>query len=520
MDKLRLADLLAALSQASDLGMGQPPETAIRSCLVATTFARQMGISERDVGSIYYATLLQHVGCTAYAHETAALFGGDDIALRAGGAKVDFGNTRESLAYLLLGIGKGQSPRTRAHAVFTALRYGQTFDQELYRSNCEVAVHIANRLDLDAIVQRGLNEMYERWDGKGNPHHLTGDDISLPARFAQVASQAVLFHGIGGPDVAIDVVRRRAGTTLDPTLAHAFADNGAELLAGCDSVDASIAMIDAEPEPRLRIPESHLEQVASAFAVMVDLKSPFFHGHSAGVSELAGAGAIELGIPEPEVVNIRLAGLLHDLGRVGVPSGIWDKPGPLTTSEWEQVRLHPYYSERILSRSSALAHLAMLAGMHHERMDGSGYHRQSAASAIPMGARLLAAADTYQAMTEARAYRPARTPAEAASELESEVEQGRLDAEVVRAILSVAGHAPARAAITWPANLTEREVQVLRLAARGKSNREIADALFISPKTADHHVQHIYAKIGVSTRAGAAIFAMEHDLIRDHHSIE
>jgi HD-GYP domain-containing protein (c-di-GMP phosphodiesterase class II) len=214
-----------------------------------------------------------------------------------------------------------------------------------------------------------------------------------------------------------------------------------------------------------------------------------------------------------DAIRIRRAGLLQDLGRAGVPNGIWDKPGPLTTTEWEQVRLHPYHSERILLRSPALTPLAPLAGMHHERLDGSGYYRQAMGESIPAGARLLAAADAYQAMTERRPYRPSHTPEEAAAELRGDAASGRLDPQAVHAVLEVAGHIIEPVRSEWPAGLTSREVEVLRLAARGMSNREIGAALSISPKTADHHIQHIYTKIGVSTRAGAAIFAMEHDLL-------
>jgi HD-GYP domain-containing protein (c-di-GMP phosphodiesterase class II) len=508
---LRLADLLAALSQVTDLGMGQPPENAIRSCLLATSLARQMELAERDVADVYYATLLQHVGCTAYAHETAALFGGDDIAVRADGVKIDFANPKEALPFVLFGLGKGATPLRRAQAVIAAISKGQKFDEELARSNCEVAVHTTRRLGLGNGVQRGLNEIYERWDGKGNPGKLSGDDIALPARFAQLASQAVLFEGLGGLDLVSEVIRRRTGSALDPSIADAFLRHGRELLAEITSADASVAVIEAEPEPHLRIAESRLDEVARAFADLVDLKSPFMHGHSVGVSELAEAAATTLGFTEADVIRVCRAGLLHDLGRTGVPNGIWDKPGPLTASEWEQVRLHPYHSERILSRSSALAPLAPLAGMHHERLDGSGYYRQ--ATMIPTGARVLAAADAYQAMTQERPHRPALTPSAAAEQLNSEAARGRLDAEAVRAVLDAAGHPPARARLTWPAGLSDREVQVLRLVARGYSNREIARLLWISPKTAGHHVQHIYAKIGVSTRAAAAMFAMEHDLI-------
>jgi HD-GYP domain-containing protein (c-di-GMP phosphodiesterase class II)/DNA-binding CsgD family transcriptional regulator len=511
--ELRLADLIAALSQVTDLGMGQPPEGATRSCLLATSLARRMDLSERDVGDIYYATLLQHIGCTAYAHETAALFGGDDIAVRAGGARIDSANPKEALPFLLFELGKGATPLGRVRAVIAAISKGQKIDEELARSNCEVAVHMTRRLGLGTGVQRGLNEIYERWDGKGDPRKLAREDIALPARFAQVASQAVLFDRLGGLELAVEVIRRRAGTALDPSIADTFLRYGRELLVEITSVDASVAVVEAEPEPHRWIAEPRLDEVARAFADLVDLKSPFMHGHSVGVSELAEAAAANLSLTEDEVVCVRRAGLLHDLGRTGVPNGIWDKPGPLTATEWEQVRLHPYHSERILSRSSALAPLASLAGMHHERQDGSGYYRQATAAMIPSGARVLAAADVYQAMTQDRPHRPPLTPSVAAEQLNSEATRGRLDAEAVRAVLEVTGHPPVR--LTWPAGLSDREVQVLRLVARGHSNREIARLLWISPKTAGHHVQHIYAKIGVSTRAAAAMFAMEHDLVRN-----
>ncbi|HSL01717.1 MAG TPA: HD domain-containing phosphohydrolase [Rubrobacteraceae bacterium] len=510
---MRLADLIAALSQVTDLGMGQPPEAATRSCLLAVGLARRMDLSERDVADVYYTTLLQHVGCTAYSHETAALFGGDDIAVRSGGARIYFGNPKEALPYLLLELGKGATPLGRARAVISAISKGQKFDEELTRSNCEVAVHMTRRLGLGTGVQRGLDEIYERWDGKGNPRRLSGDDIALPARCAQVASQAVLFNRLGGPDLAVEMVRRRMGTGLDPSIADSFVRHGRGLLAEIASADASVAVIATEPEPHRRIAEPGLDEVARAFADMVDLKSPFMHGHSSAVSELAQTAAAGLGLAQADVARVRRAGLLHDLGRTGVPNGIWDKPGPLTATEWEQVRLHPYHSERILSRSPALAPLAPLAGMHHERQDGSGYHRQATATMIPTGARLLAAADAYQAMTQERPHRPALTTSAAAEQLSSEAAQGRLDGEAVRAVLEAAGHPSPH--LAWPAGLSDREVQVLRLVARGHSNREIARLLWISPKTAGHHVQHIYAKTGVSTRAAAAMFAMEHDLIRE-----
>jgi HD-GYP domain-containing protein (c-di-GMP phosphodiesterase class II) len=413
----------------------------------------------------------------------------------------------------LTSIGKGAPPLSRARAVVNAFRLGSSFDAALSRSNCEAAVNIAGRLGMGAGVCQGLSGIYERWDEKGNPRKLAGDEIPLPARFVQVATQTVLFHQMGGEDLAVATVERRAGGALDPEIASGIAQHGRLLLRELDSLDPALAVLDAEPEPYRLIAGSRIDEVARAFGDMVDLKSPFTLGHSTGVSRLAESAAIACGLPPEEVIHVRRAGLLHDLGRAGVRNGIWDKPGPLTMAEWEQVRLHPYHSERILSRSTPLAPLAPLAGMHHERLDGSGYHRQAGGESIPAAARLLAAADAYQAMTQRRPHRDAYVPEVAARELESDARRGRLDAAAVREVLEAAGHTPARIRSEWPAGLTSREVQVLRLAAQGMSNREIGASLSISPKTADHHIQHIYTKIGVSTRAGAAIFAMEHDLV-------
>jgi putative nucleotidyltransferase with HDIG domain len=266
-------------------------------------------------------------------------------------------------------------------------------------------------------------------------------------------------------------------------------------------------------QPVREIPADRLETVAEAFADMVDLKTPFTLGHSSGVAKLATAAADRLGLTDARAV--RVAALLHDLGRTAVGTGVWEKPGALSTTEWEQVRLHPYHSERILARSAALEPLARIAGMHHERQDGSGYHHGASAAEVPVESRVLAVADAYQAMTQPRVHRAAMTPEAAAEVVSAEVSIGRFDPEIARAILEVSGQRPRTARTAWPAGLSDREVEVLRLVAGGLSNRAIAEQLVISQRTAEHHVQHVYDKIGTSTRAAAAMFAMAHGLLRD-----
>jgi HD-GYP domain-containing protein (c-di-GMP phosphodiesterase class II) len=217
-------------------------------------------------------------------------------------------------------------------------------------------------------------------------------------------------------------------------------------------------------------------------------------------------------LSDDERATLRRAALLHDLGRVGVPTAVWERPGPLRRSDWEQVRLHPYQSGRILERSAVLQPIAALAAAHHEKLDGSGYPRQVKGSELSTAARLLAAADCYQALTEDRPHRSAHSPVGAAEILLGQVTAGRLDAECVKAVLAAAGQQVPGRRLTRPAGLTEREVEVLRLVARGASNADIARELVVSRRTAEHHVQHIYGKIGVSTRAAAALFAMQHGL--------
>jgi HD-GYP domain-containing protein (c-di-GMP phosphodiesterase class II) len=352
-----------------------------------------------------------------------------------------------------------------------------------------------------------------------------GDDVAVRGRGDQVdatvpAEALGLLWGLGDGSSplarigllahALPRAKRWSGRILDPGLADTFASRGHELLEELERIeDLHVAVVDAEPGLRRTVTERQLDQVARGFADAVDLKSPYLHGHSSGVAELAETAARLMGMREPEALAVRRAGLFHDLGRAGVPTGLWDKPGPLSRSDWEQVRLHPYHTERILGRAPMLAAVGRLAGAHHERLDGSGYHRGTPAQLLGMDARVLAAADVYQALVSERPHRPARTPAEAASTLAAEP---GLDREAVAAVLEATGHRPARR-LSFPAGLTGREVEVMRLLVRGRSERQIAAELYIAASTVHTHIVHIYEKAGVSTRAGAAVFAMEHGLI-------
>jgi HD-GYP domain-containing protein (c-di-GMP phosphodiesterase class II) len=479
--------------------------------VIATRLARQLGLPDEEVRAVFYTSLLEHVGCTAYAHETAAAFG-DELVMNVAAAKTNLADPRDLLRVFVPEVTRGLPAAARARVALFAVGRGARFGKAFTTATCEVARETARRLALPEGVQLGLYHVFEWFNGKGAPAGLKGEEVPVAARVARVAGLAVFFDRVGGPELAVTALRARGGGLIDPTVVAVFVEHATDLLGELAAGDPRAALLELEPAPVMVVSRAELDEVAVAFADIADLKSPFFHEHSRRVAVLARDAARRCGLAEPEVAEVHLAGLLHDLGRVSVSDAVWEKPAPLTSLEWEQVRLHAYHSERILSGSTALARLAPIVGMHHERQDGSGYHRGLAGHAVPMAARILAAADVYGALTQARAHRPARDAAAAVTELRAEARRARLDADAVECVLAAAGER-ARARRSWPAELTDREVEVLRLVADGLGNRELARRLVISPRTAEHHVQHVYAKIGVSSRAAAALFALEHGLL-------
>jgi HD-GYP domain-containing protein (c-di-GMP phosphodiesterase class II) len=511
LPKLRLAELIAALSLATDLGMGQPMEHALRTCLLSIRLGKELGVSEQVLAEVYYVALLRRIGCTSDSHELGALFG-DDLAAHTRVFILDFARPVEVLEDMLRYAGAGTPLWRRIRLLARALAAGPDVPRTLFRASCEVAQRFAEQLGFSAAIGQALGQTFERWDGRGLPNNSTGEEIRLSARIVHVAEDAEVFHRMAGVDSAIAVIRKRSGSRHDPSVAEHFVREAHRLLDALDAGSAWEAVLAEEPGAWRLVSEEQLDVVLRAMAAFADLKSPYLTGHSLGVSALAATAAEQSKLPTADVVDVRRAALVHDLGRVGVPSGIWEKAGPLTESEWERVRLHAYYTERVLARPKALHRLGALAGLHHERLDGSGYHRAVPSIMLPMPARILAAADAYHAMTEARPHRVALAPEVAATELQRRAGAGQLDGDAVVAVLNAAGHVERRR-VTRPTTLSPREVEVVRLVARGLSKREIADRLVISPSTVDHHIRHIYTKIGVSTRAGATLFAMQHGLL-------
>jgi len=512
---IRRAEIIAALSLATDLAMGQPMDNALRSCVLAMRLGEALGLARGDMLAVYWSALLRHVGCNAESHSMAALFG-DEVELNRDVALTDVGSAAEMMP-LIVGMLRKANAGARPLAMLTAVAAGfassRAVAAQAVSGHCEVAERLAARLGLAADIVAAVGQAEERWDGRGLPAGLKGEAIPVAVRVVNLARDAIVLTAALGAEAAEAKLRQRRARAYDPQVVDVFVNRHRTLTGGFEALVSWDEVLRLEPEPRVILADADIDAACLAMADFADVKSPFTGGHSRAVAALAREAGRRLGVPSGEVAALNRAALLHDIGQSAISARIWTKPGPLSEREWEEVRLHPYYGERILSRSPVLSGLGAIVGAHHERLDGRGYHRGIGSAGLAMPARLLSAAEAYQGMREDRPYRPAISRTRAAAELKREVATGRLDADCVDAVLAAAGHAVAPVRKRLPADLTEREIEILRQIARGGTMKEIGRALSISPKTVDNHIQHIYAKITVKTRAGAVLFAIEQGIV-------
>ena len=512
MTDIRLAEVLAALSLAGDLGHGRSLEHSLRATYLACHLGASVGLDDRERRNVFYTGLLQAVGCVGNAHAMSTEMGMDEIAFKS---EIAVANLADRSAQLKVAVRHFGSAAGALRPLVIARAFTERdAPREMTRAHCEVGAMVARRAGLGEDVAAGLFSVFERWDGLGQPVGSRGAATPIASRVVAVGIAADLFYLGGDEGVALSRISEASGMALDPDLARAFQELGRrrslwDALVAPRLWDDCLAL---EPQPRHTLDLASLDELAFTLADFADVKSPSFVGHSRGVAALAASAARNLGLGDGEIGLVRRAALLHDIGRASVPNTILDKPRALTPGERERVRLHVYYTERVLERSPALSACAPFAGAHHERLDGSGYHRGTKASALPMGVRILGAADTFQALTEPRPYRAAITGEHAASVAMQEAEAGRLDRDAVEAVVAAASGIPPRR-VRAPSTLTDRELEVVRLLGAGHSNRQIAGRLQISENTARHHLESVYAKLEVTTRTGAVMQALARGLL-------
>src|SRR6266581_6791959 len=513
---VRRADFLMALAYATDLATGHSRDFALRSCVLAMRFAEVLGLDENMRRKVYHQALLRYIGCNADTHLLATAWG-DEITLRRELHYIDMGNRAEFVETFVRAITRklaGASPEELAKAVERGLAEGPQVNIPILSGHCEVAQRIAERIGLPEDIRENLGQIYERWDGKGLPRGLSGDAVKYPVRLVTLAQDAIALTDHHGFETMKAMIAKRAGGGYEPELVDLFLTHAEKLLAGLDGPVDRETILALEPVPHSMLDEEACDEAYLAIADMIDMRMPFTFGHSRAVASLAYAAGKHLGLPASDIRDVRRAAHTHDIGELAVPVSTWMRAGPLTERETDAARLHPYHGERALASLGGDGKaVAALVQRHHEHLDGSGYYRNSRGPDLSPAARVLAAAEAFQTAREARPYRPAMSDVAAAAKLRGAVREGRLCPDAVEAVLTCAGQ-PARRSAERLAGLTPREIEVLRLIAAGDTAKEAARKLDISPKTADNHIQSLYSKIGVTTRAGAALYALERGLVQ------
>jgi HD-GYP domain-containing protein (c-di-GMP phosphodiesterase class II) len=446
-----LSEILGALSHALDLTEGQPAGHCVRCCWIGVHVGRAMGLSKARIEELYYAILLKDLGCSSNAARICQLYLTDDH-----GFKRDFKTVGDRLPAVLgfvlthTGLKAGLAERFRA--ILHIVQNGGQIARELIETRCQRGADIARQLRFSEAVAQGIQALDEHWDGGGKPFGLAGAAIPTYARIALLAQVVDVFHTSAGREAALREVRRRAGSWFDPQVVAAFESIAAErgFWETLGSKDLEAAIFALEPARRSElVDESYLDDIALAFANVVDSKSPFTRGHSDRVALYADLIAEDLGFDRPQRRRLRRAGLLHDIGKLGVSNEILDKPGKLDEAEWAAMRNHAVHSEAILARISAFEELARIGGAHHERLDGKGYPRGLRAEQICPATRVITTADVFDALTADRPYRAAMSVSKALEIMTKDVGTAFDPAcfgALQRALARIDPEAPARSA--------------------------------------------------------------------------
>ena len=406
---IRVSEILSALSYALDLTEGQPMGHSVRACIIGMRLGQQIGLPANERGDLYYSLLLKDAGCSSNSSRLFHIVTADEIKAKRDVKLTDWTRVGwESLQYALTHVATGLPFLQRMRRLFQVAATQQQDSCALVKIRCERGADIAKQLGFSDRVVSGIYSLDEHWNGRGYPDGLRKDEIPLFSRIANLSQTLDVFHTDRGPSAAIDVALRRSGRWFDPELVNAavgMSKNGT-LWTGLDSPDLLHRVIALEPEER-RIPatEDAVDNICLAFAGVIDAKSPFTYRHSSGVADAAMEIAHWFGMKPRDLKLLRRAALLHDLGKLGVPNAILEKPGKLTDGEWNIVKKHPYYTLEILKRIPGFEALGEEAAAHHEKLDGSGYWRGLVADQLSTFARILAVADIFDALRAKRPYR-------------------------------------------------------------------------------------------------------------------
>lgn len=441
-----LGEILSALSVALDITEGARPGHAVRACLLGMRLGKQIGLSDQALAELYYALLLKDIGCSSNSARMADAFGADDQVVKQHFKFIDrekLGKpNREALTFVWNNVAPTTSVWNRIRQMYRMIRSPGDLTAEVIEARCERGAVILHKLGMGIETCAAVYALDEQWNGQGLPDHLVARDIPLLGRICAVAQHLELFCSEFGSARAMDTLAERSGTWFDPDLVRAAESlhrQGvlwAQCLPGSDPEALRHAVLALDPGSSIALAARDIDLICSGFADVVDAKSPFTYRHAVGTTEAAVLISNAMGLAPDRVDVVRRAALLHDIGMLGVPNTILDKPGPLTSAEWTAIHRHPILSQEILSRVRAFSEVAVLAGQHHEKLDGSGYPFHLAGEQLSIESRILTVADVFSALMESRPYRRDLTPAEIQQQLALDVPH-RLDPECFDAIVSV-----------------------------------------------------------------------------------
>jgi HD-GYP domain-containing protein (c-di-GMP phosphodiesterase class II) len=408
---IRVSELLSALSYALDLTEGRPMGHSVRSCIIGMRIAQEIGLPEQAQADLYYTLLLKDAGCSSNSSRLYHILNADDIRAKGDLKTTDWTKIGwESLHYAVTHVATGSSFTERIWRLLQVAKTQQRDSCELVKIRCERGSNIARKLKFSESVAAGIHSLDEHWNGGGYPNGLRRAEIPLAANIANLAQTLDVFLEERGAQAAMDAAERRSGRWFSPTLVSAAMSLGksGKLWEGLDKEDSSVEVMSLEPvDGRLTADDATVDDICVAFAEIIDAKTPFTYQHSNGVADAAVEIGQWFGMTAPELNKLRRAGLLHDIGKLGVSNAILEKPGMLTTEEFMTVREHPFHTYEILRRIPAFADFCFDAAAHHERLDGHGYWRGLASNELSLTARILAVADVFDALRAKRPYRDA-----------------------------------------------------------------------------------------------------------------
>jgi putative nucleotidyltransferase with HDIG domain len=412
---ISLSEIISALSYALDLTEGAVHGHALRSCLLGMRIAAELDLPSDQTSGLYFALLLKDIGCSSNASRLCQIVGGDDRAIKAGVKFEDWTKPHKPNLSTLKLLWKNVLPSAGTAArVARILHIGLTQhknNQEMISIRCDRGASIITKLGMGEFAAEAVRSLDEHWDGSGYPDSMKGEQIPLLARICAVAQHLDIFSAGRGKQNAIDTLQERSGTWFDPQLvsiALSLHRQGA-LWLHCSPGDPEQhtrqAVLDLDTGTRHRLEPGQIDQICEAFADVVDAKSHFTFRHSIGVADAAFGIAETMGLAPERVQLVRRAALLHDIGKLSISNTILDKTTVLSASEWKAVHQHPRITRLILERVRSFREMAVIAGEHHEKLDGSGYPDRLTARDLSVESRIIAVADVFGALSEDRPYR-------------------------------------------------------------------------------------------------------------------